>query len=124
MSDDKFNLRWTPFFALLDKELLRFRRVITQTLVVPLVNTTLYLMIFGVSLGKGISLSNGMLACLGLSDPGSRDDGRSQQFVSKQLEPPLPPRAFTATSRICGWFRSALFKLSRHSEWEAWPGES
>jgi len=51
-------LVWTPFLSLFRKELLRFWRVIGQTLLIPLVNSTLYLMIFGVSLGDHIQVSN------------------------------------------------------------------
>jgi ABC-2 type transport system permease protein len=49
-------LRWTPFFSLLRKEIKRFMRVIAQTVLVPLINSTLYLLIFGVSLGKNIQV--------------------------------------------------------------------
>lgn len=49
---------WTPFFSLLSKEVMRFWRVITQTLLIPLINSSLYLLIFGVSLGKSIQVSS------------------------------------------------------------------
>lgn len=49
-------LFWTPFRSLLKKEIKRFFRVIGQTLLVPLVNSTLYLLIFGVSLGANIQV--------------------------------------------------------------------
>lgn len=57
MSEMKQELTWTPFFSLLKKECLRFFRVIGQTLLIPLVNSSLYLLIFGVSLGQSIQIS-------------------------------------------------------------------
>jgi ABC-2 type transport system permease protein len=53
-------LKITPFLALLKKEIMRFWKVVGQTVLTPLVNASLYLLIFGVSLGKSISLSSGI----------------------------------------------------------------
>ncbi len=53
-------LTWTPFLTLLQKEVARFLKVIMQTVVTPLMNSSLYLLIFGVSLGKSIVLSSGV----------------------------------------------------------------
>lgn len=53
-------LRWTPFRSLLSKEIARFMRVIVQTILIPLVNSFLYLLIFGVSLGGAIQTTGGM----------------------------------------------------------------
>lgn len=50
------DLRWTPFRTLLRRENARFFKVIVQTIVTPLVNGSLYLLIFGVSLGQSITL--------------------------------------------------------------------
>lgn len=50
-------LRWTPFKALFRREVRRFVKVLAQTVITPLVNSTLYLLIFGVSLGQSINLS-------------------------------------------------------------------
>jgi len=50
------DLRWTPFYFLLRKEIARFLRVFIQTFLIPLINTFLYLTIFGVSLGKQIRI--------------------------------------------------------------------
>src|ERR1041385_4294660 len=55
--DPSYELHWTPFRSLLSKEIKRFWRVIAQTLLIPFVNSTLYLLIFGVSLGKNIQVS-------------------------------------------------------------------
>ena len=50
----KPNLRWTPFYALLKREIHRTLKVVFQTLATPLINALLYLLIFGVSLGNQI----------------------------------------------------------------------
>lgn len=50
----------TAFFTLYKKEVFRFWRVIGQTVGAPIVNSSLYLLIFGVSLGKSIQLESGV----------------------------------------------------------------
>lgn len=50
---------WTPFLTLIRKEVMRFVKVIGQTVFTPIVNSTLYLLIFGVSLGGSITLKDG-----------------------------------------------------------------
>jgi ABC-2 type transport system permease protein len=47
---------WRPFYTLLKKEILRFLSVAVQTLVTPVITASLYLLVFGVSLGSQISL--------------------------------------------------------------------
>ncbi|MES2769325.1 MAG: ABC transporter permease [Bdellovibrionota bacterium] len=56
----KRELNLTPFQALFKKEIMRFWKVVGQTVFTPLVNASLYLLIFGVSLGKSITLSSGI----------------------------------------------------------------
>src|SRR3954466_13347854 len=53
------DLRWTPFLTLLHREIQRFLKVVVQTVVTPFVSSTLYLMIFGVSLGRQIVFQDG-----------------------------------------------------------------
>jgi ABC-2 type transport system permease protein len=53
-------LTWYPFLTLLKKEIMRFMRVIGQTVITPIINSSLYLLIFGLSLGGSVRLSNGM----------------------------------------------------------------
>ncbi len=60
MNTTKQELKFTPFQALFKKEIMRFWKVVGQTVFTPLVNASLYLLIFGVSLGKSISLSSGV----------------------------------------------------------------
>jgi ABC-2 type transport system permease protein len=45
-----------PFYTLLKREVLRFLSVSIQTLVTPLITASLYLLVFGVSLGSKIDL--------------------------------------------------------------------
>lgn len=49
---------WDSFVALYQREMARFMKVIFQTVFTPLINSVLYLMIFGVSLGKSITLDH------------------------------------------------------------------
>ncbi|MCB0384537.1 MAG: ABC transporter permease, partial [Bdellovibrionales bacterium] len=53
-------LRWTPFFILFYREIRRYLKVLIQTIVAPLINSSLYLLIFGVSLGASISVPGGV----------------------------------------------------------------
>lgn len=47
-----------PFLTLYYRELARFYKVLVQTIFAPLVSSSLYLLIFGVSLGQSIQMSN------------------------------------------------------------------
>lgn len=53
------DIHWTPFITLLHREILRFLKVVVQTVITPLISSSLYLMIFGVSLGKQIVFKSG-----------------------------------------------------------------
>jgi len=55
----QFN-RFAAFYALYRREMKRFMKVIFQTIVTPFINSTLYLLIFGLSLGASIRLENGI----------------------------------------------------------------
>lgn len=52
--------KWSPFKSLLRREIKRFLKVFGQTVATPLINTSLYLLIFGVSLGKSIDMGSGV----------------------------------------------------------------
>lgn len=54
------DLNFNPFLALYLREMKRFLKVIFQTVFTPLINATLYLLIFGLSLGKNIHLDGGI----------------------------------------------------------------
>jgi len=49
---------FTPFYSLFRREVARFMKVIVQTVFTPIVSSGLYLMIFGVSLGRSIQLKD------------------------------------------------------------------
>jgi ABC-2 type transport system permease protein len=49
---------WDSFLTLYFREMKRFLKVIFQTVFTPLINSALYLLIFGVSLGSSIVLEN------------------------------------------------------------------
>lgn len=51
--------RWLPFFTLTRKEVLRFLRVSSQTLLAPIISASLYLFVFGATLGERISVLEG-----------------------------------------------------------------
>ena len=53
-------LVWTPFFILLYREIQRFMKVLAQTIFIPATNSFIILLIFGVSLGKNISILEGV----------------------------------------------------------------
>lgn len=52
-------ISWLPFYTLLLKEIRRFLRVASQTLVTPVITASLYLFIFGATLGERISVLEG-----------------------------------------------------------------
>ncbi|GAB4172285.1 MAG: ABC transporter permease [Geothermobacteraceae bacterium] len=51
--------RWQPFVTLTQKEVRRFLRVSSQTLLAPIVSASLYLFVFGATLGERISVLEG-----------------------------------------------------------------
>ncbi len=55
----KVDLVWDPFLTVLEREIRRFLKVIVQTILTPLVNAVLYLLIFGLSLGGSIKMEGG-----------------------------------------------------------------
>ncbi len=56
MSDTTF----IAFQTLIKREIKRFMKVIIQTVVSPIISSSLYLLIFGVSLGSQVNLKNGI----------------------------------------------------------------
>jgi ABC-2 type transport system permease protein len=62
-------LGWVPFNTLFYREVRRFLKVSGQTVLTPLMNSSLYLLIFGVSLGSQIQLSMD-ISYLGFLIPG------------------------------------------------------
>ena len=56
----KRDLIWTPFLFILWRDIKRFYKVKVQTVLIPLINSFLYLIIFGVSLGRAIPVGGGV----------------------------------------------------------------
>lgn len=52
-------LPWLPFATLLRREILRFLRVSVQTLLTPIITASLYLFVFGATLGERLSVLPG-----------------------------------------------------------------
>ncbi|BCR02964.1 transport permease protein [Desulfuromonas versatilis] len=52
-------IRWLPFATLLQREVLRFFRVSVQTLLTPIITASLYLFVFGATLGERLSVIEG-----------------------------------------------------------------
>ena len=87
----KRDLFWTPFVILLIRDIKRFYKVKIQTILMPLINQCLYLVIFGVSLGQVIELNENFtylqflipgLITLSFTN-GSFQNGSSSIFVMK-----------------------------------------
>jgi ABC-2 type transport system permease protein len=57
--DERPFIGWLPFFTLLQKEVRRFWRVASQTLLTPIITASLYLFVFGATLGDRISILPG-----------------------------------------------------------------
>ncbi len=53
----KRDLNWTPFLFFLYRDIKRFYKVKVQTIFTPLITQSLYLVIFGISLGKVVRIS-------------------------------------------------------------------
>ncbi len=50
---------WLPFWTLLKREVLRFLKVAAQTILTPIITASLYLFVFGATLGERISVLEG-----------------------------------------------------------------
>lgn len=59
MSEQRRFIPWLPFVTLLQKEVRRFLRVASQTLLTPIITASLYLFVFGATLGERISVLPG-----------------------------------------------------------------
>ena len=117
---------WIQFYTLIRREVLRFLKVIAQTIVTPLVSSGLYLMIFGVSLGSQIELKNGlpylaflipglvMMGCLNNAFQNSSSSIISSKF-SGDLEDfkasPLKPVQIISALSVAAMLRGLLVGL-------------
>jgi len=132
---DNIFYSWLPFVTLLRKEVLRFTRVSTQTLLTPIVTASLYLFVFGATLGDRLSVMEGFsyaqfvipgLIIMGIIN-NSFANTSSSLFMSRYLggivdllvTPVSPPQfilAYTLAAMIRGmlvgtavWMISTLF---------------
>ena len=55
----KSRIRWGPFLAFSMREVHRFSKVFFQTIIIPIMHSALYLVIFGVSLGGTLNFQQG-----------------------------------------------------------------
>jgi ABC-2 type transport system permease protein len=112
------DVHWMPFLTLFQREIQRFLKVVVQTVVTPFVSSTLYLMIFGVSLGRQIVLADGfpylaflipglvMMGCLNNAFQNSSSSIVSSKF-SGDLED-LKAAPFSASQIIWALILAAL----------------
>lgn len=92
------DLKWTPFLILFYREILRFSKVLAQTIIIPIITSFIYLLIFGVSLGKNIYVLNGisylaflipglvMMGCMNNSYQNSSSSILSMKFGGEVLD--------------------------------------
>src|SRR4051812_46334631 len=144
-SDAVINLRWTPFLSLLKREVHRFVKVIVQTVITPFINSSLYLLIFGVSLGRNIQLKQNinylaflipglvMMGCLNNSFQNSsssvvtaRIGGDLEDFRASALSDQQMIWAFSLGGLLRGFivgsitfFIGELFYLTSEGQWLA-----
>jgi len=133
---------WLPFVTLLRKEVLRFWRVASQTILTPIITASLYLFVFGATLGERLSVLEGFsyaqfvipgLILMGVIN-NSFANTSSSLFMSRYLggivdllvTPVTPPQfilAYTLAAMLRGsvvgtvvWLISTLFaELPWHS---------
>ena len=112
--------RWLPFFTLLRKEILRFWRVGIQTLLTPILTASLYLFVFGATLGERLSVMEGFsyaqfvipgLILMGVIN-NSFANTSSSLFISRYLGnivdllvTPITPRQFILAYTLAAMLR-------------------
>lgn len=122
-----WKFQYVGFKTLFVKECQRFFKVAGQTIISPLISTTLYLLIFGVNLGERISDQNGVnylqfiipgLVALGLLN-NAYQNAASSVIISKfhgDLQDlkvvPLSPRQIIWAYALAGTMRGMLIGLA------------
>lgn len=109
MADSKVEIsKWKPFLMLYYREYRRFTRVLSQTVITPLINSSLYLLIFGVSLGASIKLESGvsylaflipgliMMGCLNNSYQNSSSSITNSKFHGDLQDLRITPLSFSS----------------------------
>lgn len=118
---------WLPFFTLLQKEVRRFLRVSSQTVATPIITASLYLFIFGATLGNRISIAPGFsyaqfvvpgLILMGVIS-NSFANSSSSLFMSRYLGnivdllvTPVSPPQFIFAYTLAAMFRGLLVGLA------------
>lgn len=122
--------RWLPFLTLFKKELLRIWRVAIQTLLTPIITASLYLFVFGATLGERLSVLPGFsyaqfvipgLILMGVLN-NSFTNSSSSLFMSRYLghivdllvTPITPPQfimAYTLAAMLRGLFVGGVILL-------------
>lgn len=103
----KQNITWVPFAMFFWREIRRFMKVSVQTVVAPLISSSLYLLIFGVSLGKSINLSSNvsylaflipglvMMGCLNNAFGNSSSSVVGSKFAGELEDYKVSPLSYT-----------------------------
>ena len=120
-------IAWLPFFTLLQKEVRRFLRVSSQTVATPIITASLYLFIFGATLGNRISIVPGFsyaqfvvpgLILMGVIS-NSFANSSSSLFMSRYLGnivdllvTPVSPPQFIFAYTLAAMFRGLLVGLA------------
>ena len=116
----KRDLIWTPFILLLIRDIKRFYKVKVQTILMPIINYSLYLIIFGVSLGRAVRI-NEEFSYLQFIIPGlitlgavnnAFQNGSSSVFVMKITGEVIDIKSTTLTTQQIIWAitLSSLFR--------------
>lgn len=116
-------IHWLPFVTLTQKEVLRFLRVSSQTLLAPIISASLYLFVFGATLGERISVLEGFtyaqfvipgLILMGVIN-NSFANTSSSLFMSRYLGnivdilvTPVSPRQFIFAYTLAAMIRGLL----------------
>jgi ABC-2 type transport system permease protein len=118
---------YLPFWTLVKREVLRFMAVSVQTLVTPVITASLYLLVFGVSLGSRIQLHPDLsyiqfvvpgLILMGVVNNAFANSSSSIFFsryignIVDLLVTPLSPAQFLGAYTLAAVFRGALVGIA------------
>ena len=122
-ASDRTFVSWLPFWTLLKREVLGFWKVAAQTLITPIITASLYLFVFGATLGERISVLPGFsyaqfvipgLILMGIIN-NSFANCSSSLFMYRYLGgivdllvAPITPRQFILAYTLAGMLRGLL----------------
>ncbi len=123
VADSNRFIGWLPFWTLLKREVLRFWKVAAQTLITPIIFASLYLFVFGATLGERINVLPGFsfaqfvipgLILMGVIN-NSFANCSSSLFMYRYLGgivdllvAPITPRQFILAYTLAGMLRGML----------------